>query len=140
MTRLRISLVVAFGAFLVGLPQPARAQNGAGELSAGWRILNIEEETFLVGQRNGIHVRQPFWDPDLIEFMVRVRPLGRSEGGLSTENPSATSGSARTAPVASARCHSASWRSTVNARTPAASTSPTSWAVSALASAGPRGS
>jgi opacity protein-like surface antigen len=49
MTRLRISLVAAFGAFLIALPQPARAQNGAGELSAGWRVLNIEEETFLAG-------------------------------------------------------------------------------------------
>ncbi len=43
----------------------------------------MEEESFLVGQRNGIPVRQPFRDPDLIEFLVRVRPLGRSEDGLS---------------------------------------------------------
>jgi asparagine synthetase B (glutamine-hydrolysing) len=42
-----------------------------------------EEETFLVGQRNGIPVRQPFRDPDVIDFLMRVRPLGRSEGGLS---------------------------------------------------------
>jgi len=43
----------------------------------------MEEESFLVGQRNGIPLRQPFRDPDLIEFLVRVRPLGRSEDGLS---------------------------------------------------------
>lgn len=49
MTRVRISLVAAFGAFLMVLPQPARAQNSAGELSAGWRVLNIEEETFTGG-------------------------------------------------------------------------------------------
>ena len=48
MPRLRFSLV-AFGAFLMVLPQPARAQNSAGELSAGWRVLNIEEETFTAG-------------------------------------------------------------------------------------------
>ena len=42
-----------------------------------------EEETFLVGQRSGIPVRQPFRDPDLIDFLVKVRPLGRSEGDLS---------------------------------------------------------
>jgi asparagine synthetase B (glutamine-hydrolysing) len=41
-----------------------------------------EEETFLVGQRIGIPVREPFWDPDLIEFLVRVRPEARSRGGL----------------------------------------------------------
>jgi opacity protein-like surface antigen len=49
MTRVRISLVAAFAAFVMVLPQPALAQNGAGELSAGWRVLNIEEETFLAG-------------------------------------------------------------------------------------------
>ena len=41
-----------------------------------------EEETFLVGQRQGMPVREPFWDPDLIEFLVRVRPRARSAGGL----------------------------------------------------------
>ena len=39
-----------------------------------------EEETFLVGQRTGIPIREPFWDPDLIEFLVRVRPRARSRG------------------------------------------------------------
>jgi asparagine synthase (glutamine-hydrolysing) len=41
-----------------------------------------EEETFLVGRRTGIPVREPFWDPDLIELLVRVRPAARSAGGL----------------------------------------------------------
>lgn len=41
-----------------------------------------EEETFLVGWRNGVFVREPFWDPDLIDLLVRVRPHARSAGGL----------------------------------------------------------
>lgn len=41
-----------------------------------------EEETFLVGRRAGIPIREPFWDPDLIELLVRVRPQARSAGGL----------------------------------------------------------
>jgi hypothetical protein len=49
MTRLRISLLAGFGAFLMVLPQPALAQTGAGALSAGWRVLNIEEQTFTAG-------------------------------------------------------------------------------------------
>ena len=40
-----------------------------------------EEETFLIGRRSGIPVREPFWDPDLIEFLVRVRPHARSDDG-----------------------------------------------------------
>lgn len=39
-------IVAVFGAFLIALPHPAQAQTGAGELSAGWQLLNIEEETF----------------------------------------------------------------------------------------------
>lgn len=41
-----------------------------------------EEETFLVGQRMGTPVREPFWDPDLIDLLVRVRPDARSANGL----------------------------------------------------------
>lgn len=41
-----------------------------------------EEETFLLGQRMGIPVREPFWDPDLIDLLVRVRPHARSADGL----------------------------------------------------------
>ena len=41
-----------------------------------------EEETFLVGRRTGVPVREPFWDPDLIELLVRVRPNARSANGL----------------------------------------------------------
>jgi hypothetical protein len=40
-----------------------------------------EEETFLVGRRAGIPIREPFWDSDLIELLVRVRPEARSAGG-----------------------------------------------------------
>ena len=41
-----------------------------------------EEETFLIGRRTGIPTREPFWDPDLIELLVRVRPRVRSADGL----------------------------------------------------------
>lgn len=41
-----------------------------------------EEETFLVGRRTGVPVREPFWDPDLVELLVRVRPAARTAGGL----------------------------------------------------------
>ena len=41
-----------------------------------------EEETFVVGRRMGTPVREPFWDPDLIELLVRVRPQARRVGGL----------------------------------------------------------
>ncbi len=41
-----------------------------------------EEETFLAGQRLGIPIREPFWDPDLIDLLVRVRPHARSADGL----------------------------------------------------------
>src|SRR5262245_31936303 len=30
----------------------------------------------------GTPIREPFWDPDLIELLVRVRPRARSAGGL----------------------------------------------------------
>jgi hypothetical protein len=42
-----------------------------------------EEENFLVGRSSGVPVRTPFRDPDLIDFLVTIRPLGRSEDGLS---------------------------------------------------------
>jgi asparagine synthetase B (glutamine-hydrolysing) len=41
-----------------------------------------DEETFLIGRRTGVSVREPFWDPDLIELLVRVRPQARSARGL----------------------------------------------------------
>ena len=41
-----------------------------------------EEETFLIGQRSGVPVREPFWDPDLIAFLLHVHPRVRSAGGL----------------------------------------------------------
>jgi asparagine synthase (glutamine-hydrolysing) len=42
----------------------------------------LQEEGFLLGRRIGIPTRQPFWDADLIDFLVRVHPRVRSEGGL----------------------------------------------------------
>jgi hypothetical protein len=29
-----------------------------------------------------VHVREPYWDPDLVDFLVRVRPQARSVGGM----------------------------------------------------------
>ena len=49
MTRLRISVIAALAILLLAIPQPARAQNDAGEFSAGWQVLHFEEETFSRG-------------------------------------------------------------------------------------------
>ena len=35
-----------------------------------------------MGRRTGVPVREPFWDPDLIDLLVRVRPQARSTDGL----------------------------------------------------------
>jgi hypothetical protein len=42
----------------------------------------LTEEAFLIGQRHGLRVRQPFWDTDLVEFLVRVRSPARTEAGF----------------------------------------------------------
>lgn len=49
MTLLRISVTATLAAALLAIPQAARAQNNAGEFSAGWRLLHFEEETFSRG-------------------------------------------------------------------------------------------
>jgi opacity protein-like surface antigen len=49
MRRLRISVISALATLVFAMPQPARAQNNAGEFSAGWRVLHFEEETFSRG-------------------------------------------------------------------------------------------
>ena len=49
MTRLPISVIAALATLLLAIPQPAQAQNDAGELSAGWQLLHFEEETFSRG-------------------------------------------------------------------------------------------
>jgi hypothetical protein len=49
MTRFRISLVAAFDAFLMVLPQPALAQNVRARCPPGGVSPNIEEETFTAG-------------------------------------------------------------------------------------------
>ena len=48
MTRLTITLVTA-GLLAIAIPETARAQNTAGELSAGWRLVNAEDETIATG-------------------------------------------------------------------------------------------
>jgi opacity protein-like surface antigen len=69
-TSLRVSLIAGFGGFLMVLPQPAVAQNGAGELSAGWRVLNIEEQTFLAG-----------WYADVVGNITRTFGVVAEVGG-----------------------------------------------------------
>jgi opacity protein-like surface antigen len=49
MRRLRISVIGVLATLVFAMPQPARAQNNAGEFSAGWRVLHFEEETFSRG-------------------------------------------------------------------------------------------
>jgi opacity protein-like surface antigen len=49
MTLLRISVTATLAAALLAIPQAARAQNNAGEFSAGWRLLHFEDETFSRG-------------------------------------------------------------------------------------------
>lgn len=41
------------------------------------------EETFVLGRRMGLRVEHPFWDADLIDFLVRVRPHVLLRGGYS---------------------------------------------------------
>ena len=41
--------VVGFYTLMIVLPATAQAQTSAGEFSAGWRVLNVEEETFTKG-------------------------------------------------------------------------------------------
>jgi opacity protein-like surface antigen len=48
MTRLHVWMIAGLGALLSMFPAVARAQN-TGELSAGWRLLNVEQETFTAG-------------------------------------------------------------------------------------------
>jgi opacity protein-like surface antigen len=48
-TPLRISVIAALATLLFAIPQPARAQDNAGEFSAGWSVLHFEEETFSRG-------------------------------------------------------------------------------------------
>ena len=50
-------------------------------LDSGERCFR-NEETFLLGRRTGVDVREPYWDPDLVDFLVRVRPPARSVGGM----------------------------------------------------------
>jgi asparagine synthase (glutamine-hydrolysing) len=41
------------------------------------------EEAFLLGRYSGVHQQDPFWDADLIELAVRIRPNVRNRGGVS---------------------------------------------------------
>ena len=41
------------------------------------------EETFLIGQRIGVRIQHPFWDADLVDLLVKIRPHVQIRGGLS---------------------------------------------------------
>jgi len=40
------------------------------------------EETFVLGRQTGMPISDPFWNVDLIEFMIRVHPLTRQRNGM----------------------------------------------------------
>lgn len=40
------------------------------------------EESFVFGRRNRLPIRDPFWTTELIEFLIRVRPLSRQRNGV----------------------------------------------------------
>jgi asparagine synthetase B (glutamine-hydrolysing) len=62
--------------------ESAYVMNLRRQLSAAQPLLRAEEY-FVLGRRAGIPIRDPFYDPDLIEFMVRVHPLTRQRNGVS---------------------------------------------------------
>lgn len=41
------------------------------------------EESFLLGRHSGVPQRDPFWDADLVDLIVRIRPGVRIRGGVS---------------------------------------------------------
>ena len=49
MTGVRALIVAGLGAVLLALPQPARAQGPAGEISGGYRLIHGADETFSLG-------------------------------------------------------------------------------------------
>jgi asparagine synthetase B (glutamine-hydrolysing) len=40
------------------------------------------EETFVLGRQTGMPISDPFWNVDLIEFMIRVHPFARQRNGM----------------------------------------------------------
>jgi asparagine synthase (glutamine-hydrolysing) len=42
----------------------------------------FHEETFHLARRVGVHEAQPFWDADLIDLMMKIRPQLRARDGL----------------------------------------------------------
>lgn len=40
------------------------------------------EESYVLSRQNGMAIHDPFWDKDLIELMIRVRPLRRQRDGM----------------------------------------------------------
>jgi asparagine synthase (glutamine-hydrolysing) len=52
-----------------------------GQFNAPQQWLRAEE-SFVLGRLGGIPIRDPFWNTDLIEFMIHVRPLARQRNGV----------------------------------------------------------
>jgi hypothetical protein len=42
----------------------------------------MHEEVFFAGRLSGTSTYQPFWDPELVEFLIRVPPPARSRNGM----------------------------------------------------------
>ena len=42
----------------------------------------FHEENFVLARRSGVRIAQPFWDADLIELMMKIRPQVRMRGGF----------------------------------------------------------
>ena len=55
MTPSRTSVIAALATLLFAIPQPAQAQDNAGEFSGGWSVLHFEEETFSRGWYADVH-------------------------------------------------------------------------------------
>ena len=96
MTRVRTSVIGALAALLFVVPQPARAQNSAGEFSGGWRVLHFEEETFSQG-----------WYADLVGNLTdMVGVVGEVSGHYRTIDETVVSGGVPVSVSADLRIHS----------------------------------
>ncbi len=42
----------------------------------------MHEESFLLGRRIGVRIQHPFWDADLVDLLMKIRPHVRIRGGL----------------------------------------------------------
>lgn len=95
MRRLHTAVLVFLGLFLVAGTKPARAQGTATELSAGWRVLHVEDETFLKG-----------WYADVVGNITDTfGVVGEVGGHYKTVEETEVFGSVQAKVSASARVH-----------------------------------